>query len=104
MSFKLKSEHVPGTTANQENLVIQGRLTIENIQDIKTKLQEAVANFQNIQIYVEQVEAIDLTFLQLLYSLKRSFSETSKNISFNLMLSDENKTLLRQSGLESLLS
>lgn len=87
---------------NISNIEIQGNLTINNSESIKKKLIEAINNFNELNITLKDIEKIDVSAIQLFYSLKKICNEKNKKIIFNTRFSDEISELLKHSGLDKI--
>jgi len=83
------------------NIEIQGSLTIENCDSIKKKLIEALNNFNELNITLKNINKIDISVIQLFYSLNKTYNEKNKKIIFGTDFSDEISELLKHSGLDN---
>ena len=82
-------------------LTLSGRLTIENAQMICDELQTSFENSFNPEIFLTEIEEIDLSFLQILYSLILTAYKLKKKIT--IFIDDPeliNRTLVK-GGFES---
>lgn len=81
----------------QENYTLNftGNLTLANVDTYAEELK-GIPKDGNINVNIENVEAFDLSFLQLFHSLKKTFS----NISFRIDMGDDFINLLNKCGLE----
>ncbi len=77
-------------------------LGINNAKAYHTELKKALKNKTDVEVKVDKVETLDLTFIQLLYSLKKSVEKSNKKISFNIKLNNESELLLSNAGLTNL--
>lgn len=55
------------TKINKINVIINGKLTIYNIDFIKSKIIEKCATYSNVEIQLKNIEDIDITFIQFCY-------------------------------------
>lgn len=84
------------------NIEIQGNLTINNSESIKKKLIEALNNFNELNITLKNINKIDISIIQLFYSLNKICNEKNKKIIFGTYFSDEISELLKHSGLDKI--
>lgn len=63
-------------------LVLAGDLTITQISVAREELQNALNKSQHIELDLEEVKKVDLTFLQLLCSAHRKAVAMGKNLVF----------------------
>lgn len=84
-------------------LLLEGSLSIKNIQAIKKSLLRELSDSPALQVKVENAEHLDFSFLQLLLSLKVKFSEEKRSICFDIDLDQESRRILAASGLNELL-
>ena len=99
--MKVRIIETPAMDAtNEHHILLEGNLTVSNIESIKRTVLEAVQQHQNIRIQLRNVEILDLSVLQVLYALRRAAKTESKTIYLDMHLSEEIQTIVRQSGLE----
>jgi ABC-type transporter Mla MlaB component len=83
-------------------ILIEGELVVGSLHKVKEELTAAVSRYSTLTIVVKNVSAIDLTFLQLLFAVKKSLALVHKSFSFHVELPDEITTLLSRSGFADL--
>jgi MFS superfamily sulfate permease-like transporter len=88
---------------NLVNIILENELTIFSIEIMKDKIIEAVMKYDQIGFELKNVNNIDLTYIQLLYSIKKTAEKLNKKVSFNVELSDDIKSLLNNSDLSKVL-
>lgn len=93
LSFK-KGKGASGT----DLLTFEGSLNVRHIQAIKDALVQEIAHSPALQVKVQNVEQLDLSFLQFLLALKISYKAKQKPICFDLKLNTETERLLCVSG------
>jgi hypothetical protein len=82
------------------------QIIIENDANIITEdyfyntFNEIFDNFDYFYIKLVNIETFDLSFLQLLISIKKTISKTNKSVEFELNLPDNIKTVLSNSGVD----
>lgn len=80
----------------------EGDLSIENTEKWHKKFKALIKKGDDIRLAFKRVDRIDLSFMQLLVSLKKSCLE--KNINFEVigMIPDEIKDKLKTAGMYKL--
>ncbi|MCB2195215.1 MAG: hypothetical protein KQH79_05110 [Bacteroidetes bacterium] len=84
-------------------ITFKNDLTIFSIESIKDQFINAVQKNDVIQLELKDVKNIDLTFMQLIYSLKISSASLKKEVSVNANLSEDIKSLFSNSGISKIL-
>jgi ABC-type transporter Mla MlaB component len=86
------------------DLVFSGQLTINNIEKITTEIKTILEKPTAINIQVKEVENLDLTFVQLIYSIKNSGKKNNFKVTLSVSLSEELKSLVANAGFDSFLT
>jgi len=84
-------------------IVFKNELTIFSIEDFKDQFIDTVINNDEINIDLKDVKNLDLTFVQLIYSLKITANKLKKKVSLNTDLSKDLMSLFNNSGLNKVL-
>lgn len=84
-------------------ITFKNDLTIFSIESIKDQFIGAVQKNDVIQLELKDVKNIDLTFIQLIYSLKISSASLKKEVSVSANLSEDIKSLFSNSGISKIL-
>jgi len=84
-------------------MTIEKELTIYTALEIKEYFLEAVEKFNEIKIQIKDVENIDLSFIQLIESLRKTAEEYNKKINISAELKDGTRELVENSGFDPLL-
>jgi anti-anti-sigma regulatory factor len=84
-------------------ILLEGELTLNNAGEIKTKLYEALKKYPLLKISVRNITAIDLSGIQLLYSLSKTAAEMKRSVTFEIALPPETAALFQKAGFGSLL-
>ncbi len=92
-TVKLKSNR---KTGGQE-LLIEGDLGSANAEALKKKLQ-ANEYTGDLNITIQNVDSLDLTAIQLLYSTLKSLSVKGFHSTVSVALSDRHDAILRNTG------
>ena len=88
---------------NKVSIMLENELTIFSIENMKDKIIEAVKKYNIIEFKLNNISNMDLTFVQLFYSIKISTEKLNKKISFDVELSDDIESLFTNSGLNKVL-
>ena len=83
---------------------ISGQLTINNIVKIIENLKENFSFNKSFKILIKDVKNMDLTFIQLIYSLISSSIKNSYNVTVSMELPDDIRQLLKSSGFNGLVT
>ena len=80
-------------------LIISGLLTIENSEKIKSEiLQLLLSRYLFLEVLVQDVVEVDLSFLQLMKAFEIHLKEQHVNFEINWFYDDEQIALLSNSG------
>lgn len=82
------------------HILLEGSLTVSNMELIKRTVLDALQQYEHIKIQLCNIEILDLAVLQILYALRRAAETDSKVIRIDMQLSEEQKTMIRQSGID----
>jgi MFS superfamily sulfate permease-like transporter len=93
-SFK-KGEPIKAT------LTIDDELSFVNASGIASEIQKHIHEFDLLNINAN-VAHIDLTGIQLLFSIKKSCENKQKKVNFNIKMAAEQKDLIIKSGFYEL--
>jgi len=85
-------------------LLLEGQLIMKNADLIKKELIAALNSSENIELAFKNIIKIDLAILQLLIALQKSASRLGKNLTLDIELTDTINSVIRNSGLEKLLT
>jgi ABC-type transporter Mla MlaB component len=85
---------------NNVSLSLTGNLTLENISAIYDDLKKINLSSEKLTVKISEVESIDLTMLQLLYSMKKQHG-TGKLV-LETEVPDDLKILLDKTGFTDL--
>ena len=97
MSKKKTSEI--SSQENSATYTIANDFSIASIDTIKKEIEELLITSDKLVVKGEGIKTIDLTGIQLLYSLRQSDKE-NKKISFEITLKEELQTLLGKAGFD----
>lgn len=103
----MKNESI-SIIANSSNSVtvqvlVEGKLVIKNANVLKEALLSSFDQFQNMELVLKNIIRIDLSVLQLLVALQKSFSSLDKNLTIDIELTDYVRSALTNSGFDKIL-
>ncbi len=78
---------------------LSGELTISNANEIHNYLLNKAVNETSISINIREPVNIDLSFLQILFSLIKSRQEQEYETKLNFNLDEGNQRLLKKTGI-----
>ena len=84
---------------NKAKIKFNDELTIYTIETISESVIKGIKNYKEIEIDLSEVKSIDLTFIQLIDSIRKS----GKKVYINAKLSPENLTLFGNTDLLKIL-
>lgn len=86
------------------NIEFSGQLTIVSIKKVTESVKSQLSSKpEKVVILADNVENIDITFIQLLKAIKNSGSKNGFDVTYSLRLSDDLSSLVRNAGFEKLL-
>ncbi|GAH69845.1 unnamed protein product [marine sediment metagenome] len=83
-------------------LILNGDLSYKNSDSIKKEIISVVEQYNNIELQLENVEELDITCIQIFYSLKNTFSKAGKKITFKTSLPENLKAIIMNSGFNEI--
>ncbi|MBZ4676384.1 MAG: hypothetical protein JG782_1003 [Anaerophaga sp.] len=91
---------------NGENLELffSGQLTINYIQKVKEAVGEQVNFSRDIAVRIDNPDNLDITFLQLLQSMKATTEKNKRKFSVSADLPNELDSLVSNAGFSDLLN
>jgi len=81
-----------------------GQLIINYIEKIVEEVRESINLEKDLEIVIDNPEAIDITFMQLILALKFTYSNQNQEMTISSSLSEELKTLIKNSGFYNVLN
>ena len=85
------------------SIILENELTIFSIEAMKAKIIDAVKKYDIIEFNLKDINNMDLTFVQLFYSIRKSAESLNKTILFDVNLSDDIESLFINSDLNKVL-
>jgi ABC-type transporter Mla MlaB component len=83
-------------------LKIEGELVADNVLPVQTLLLGVLPEAKSVRLVLQEVESLDLAFVQLLWSARRTAAALNKNFTVEGILPDELRPLLQTAGLDGL--
>jgi hypothetical protein len=95
----------PSRRKTQKRILInlEGELTIKNCEVINTNINKVFEEFDNVELILNSIKEIDLTFIQLYQNIKSFYLPLSKFLSMNAEWSKEDKKILATCGFSDVL-
>lgn len=84
---------------SQSELKFSGNLIINHIEKIYAELKEKLTIDKPISVVIDNPENMDITFVQMLLSIKKACTEASKEFKVTTVLKDDLKQLIEKAGL-----
>jgi ABC-type transporter Mla MlaB component len=104
-NITLKSQPSKGKGKNDEIiLIIQGELTVDNSRRIKDFFLNALKEGKKYLVKVNNVDNIDLGFIQLLQRFQWDAMHVKKEVEVSISVSEEFQTLLSRAGFNSIMT
>ncbi|GAL87636.1 hypothetical protein MYP_4866 [Sporocytophaga myxococcoides] len=89
---------------NNKEIMLSGNLTVSNSESIYKKILSVIATSKKTTIHLNNIENIDLTMVQILYSLKRTILKEGKELTTIANLPKDLFLLMDKSGFKNILS
>ena len=81
------------------NILIEGDASINSEEEFYRQILPLVSEYDIIEVEIKNIEVIDLTFIQILLSLKNTLKFKNKNYKFSFDISEQMKSILDNSGI-----
>lgn len=75
--------------------IVEEGLSLPNVSEIHQMISKGVQGFDNVVFEADEVTEIDLSFIQLVYSLKKT-----KTVTWNGTLNDDQTSILKIAGIK----
>ena len=86
---------------NKAILNLSGALVLGNIKDIKSRILRHYNKYKMIELKGSSIDDIDLSFIQLVNSLKLSAKKDKKNIITDFEFNEQTMNLIEGAGFNS---
>jgi len=98
-TFNFKSDVFEDSSGKKMKLTFTGYLTLQNAREIKTTLQNQAGDYKEIELWARDVAGIDVSFLQIIESFRKTITQEGKNMKILMDLPYDLKTLLTNAGI-----
>lgn len=82
---------------------MEDELTIQTVEDAGKKLKNITAKYQAFVFELDNVNNLDLTYIQLILSFKKTAEDAGKKVDFDIRLTEELKALVEKAGFKELI-
>ncbi len=82
-------------------LKIEGELVADNVPTVHQLLLGVLPEAKSVRLVLHEVECLDLAFVQLLWSARRTATALGKNFTVEATLPDELQSLLQTAGFDT---
>ncbi len=99
---RLHIQQIPATARKGRAVLlkIEGELVADNVPAVQTLLLGVLPEAKSVRLVLQEVESLDLAFVQLLWSARRTAAGLNKNFTVEGTLPDELRALLQTAGLD----
>lgn len=88
-------------TGDEKKIVFSGSLIINYIEKIYDEIKETINEMKPLSIEISNPDNIDITFVQLIVSIKKTYSKAGVSLNVDAELKDDIIQLLDNSGLKN---
>ncbi len=85
---------------DRARLSFKDDLSVAKTAELQQQLLKAGLKVKNLEIVTEQVENLDLSFLQLLFSWAKEMKQSGKNLIFEFRMDEEFNRIFNESGFK----
>ncbi len=89
---------------DQEHILFAGELIINHITKIKKEISDIIDFNHNLSINITNPSSIDVTFIQLICSLKKTYESKGFTVAIESTLNEDVYSLVNNSGFNNLFS
>lgn len=82
---------------------VEGDFTLKNAAEIKQQLMHIAENFDHVEVSLNHIVGLDLSGIQLLYAMDKTFTSQKKLLALNVTLSAELEALIKHAGFSDIL-
>ena len=95
----------PSRRKTQKRILIhlEGELTIKNCEIINQNIQKVFEDFDNVELILNNITEIDVTFMQMFHTIKSFYLPLDKFLTMNADWSKEDKKIVAVSGFSDVL-
>ena len=100
---KIKIKPAKKKGESKVEIVLGEELTIYTIEDIRNDILEAVNKYNDIVLTGSEIKNMDLSFIQLIESIKKTIVNSKKKLTLNINLSEENRLLFDNTDISKVI-
>ncbi len=90
-------------TIRKIKVILSGTLNITNVDQARESLLPVFEHFDYVDFHLQEIAALDLSFIQLLYHFKYGFSKKGKHVTIDSDLTGESRKIIVHAGFEELM-
>lgn len=88
--------------SNTLTIIFSGELLIDNVEAIYSETKEVLGEYDSYIISAEDVDDIDLSFIQLILSLEKMLKEKNKKVEKKMQIPETLIELFTNTGFETI--
>lgn len=96
---KIKIIHSKNKKERKAEIVLENELTIAVLENIQAEMNDALDEFETIEVKIKNIESIDLGFIQYLFSFQSTAEARAKHVVLKAECNNETENLLVNTGL-----
>lgn len=89
-------------TIRKTKVIVEGNLTINTVKSFLDFVPQVFESYDYVDFYLQNVESLDLSFIQTFYRLKEVKKSEEKTVTVDASLPDDLKKIVTQSGFDKL--
>ncbi len=89
--------------ADDQAITFSGNLVINHIDKIASKVKEITNTKKSLEIIVDKCEGIDITFIQLIIALQKTWMQNGLEFSVQARIKEEHTRLIENAGFINIL-
>jgi anti-anti-sigma regulatory factor len=100
----LRIQQIPSAARKGRSVLlkIEGEMVVSNTEPLRQLLADLLPDAKSVRIVLQEVESLDLAFVQLLWSARKTAAALDKNFTVEGTLPGEIMALLKSAGFEKL--
>lgn len=98
----LRIQQIPSVARKGRSVLlkVEGELVLGNAEPLRQLLVDLLPEAKSVRIVLQEVESLDLAFVQLLWSARKTAAKLEKNFTVEGTLPEEIMALLGSAGFE----
>jgi hypothetical protein len=98
---KPKIKITPNNSLNSAEIKLSGDLLLNSIDKFLPEINSVIDKFAKIKIIGEKINEIDLSAIQVFYSIAKTGETEKKEIKFDFSFSEKSEQLIKNSGFSN---